>query len=181
MGDTDTESWNEFLVEGKHLFQEMIQTYNDMLEGDTVVRHFYIRTAGYREQNPSVINELYQTQREFIQKELVPWIRKEHANHLLFSPINWKPVRDWYLPMNCMYMGYRKVFPYRQYYFQLALDDYICDHECSYCNGTEGRRHACFQLALLGWKDDNDENMIPYQELNIPSNNLIPYSLWKWE
>jgi len=159
----------------------MIQTYNDMLEGDTVVRHFYIRTAGYREQNPSVINELYQTQREFIQKELVPWIRKEHANHLLFSPINWKPVRDWYLPMNCMYMGYRKVFPYRQYYFQLALDDYICDHECSYCNGTEGRRHACFQLALLGWKDDNDENMIPYQELNIPSNNLIPYSLWKWE
>lgn len=178
MEDRDTKRWNEFLAIGKRLFQKMIQTYDTMMEGDTVVKHFHIRTAGYRAQNPDIIDALYEAHGEAIQKELVPWIRKENANHMLFSPVNWKPVQDFY-EYHWMYMGYRKVFRYQQFYFQLVLDDDICDEECSFCHGTEWKRHTCFQLALLGWKDDTDENMMPYKELAIPSNNLIPYSLWK--
>lgn len=54
-----------------------------------------------------------------------------------------------------MYLGYNKLFQYKQYYFQLALESgCVCD-DCIPINKCG--HPPCFELALYGWKEDGPE------------------------
>jgi hypothetical protein len=65
-----------------------------------------------------------------------------------------------------MYLGYRTLFQYRHYYFQLVIsadrDGDIDD--CIYCKNNESLIH--FDLALYGWKENGKEKIQPDNVMN---------------
>ena len=114
--------WDRFVEHGQYLFKRTTREYDTMLEGDSIVKHIGFRVSGYEHIDRKILDTIVRENGEPIQRELVPWIRAQHKGHMLFSPINWKPVNDMYVFID-MYMGYRKVFRYQQYYFQLSLSE----------------------------------------------------------
>jgi hypothetical protein len=76
-----------------------------------------------------------------------------------------------------MVLGYRKMFQYKQYYFQLAIDARcgICIN-CNYCKKEEYNKH--FILALYGWKDDDHDKLQPDDAIVIPNDNIMPDYYW---
>lgn len=177
MDDDEHPFWDRFVEDGQCLFHRMTCEYDTMLEGDSIVKHVGFRVSGYGHIDSKILDTIKQEHGEQIQKELVPWIRSQHRGHMLFSPINWKPVNDMYV-LHDMYMGYRKVFRYQQYYFQLSLS------EGCHCVDCLTRRNGIpirFEVALLGWKDDTSDKLQPNNKMLIPASNLLPYSFWKWK
>ncbi len=170
--------WERFLKEGDILFNYMINNFEDMFDGDTI-KHFDIRYGVY--EVIDFIKEMAQIDKikwcNEIQNELIKWIRNEYNNNRLLNKNNWKPCRDVYHIVN-MYLGYNKLFQYKQYYFQLAVDSDLldCMEDCKYCNNNESTIH--FELALYGWKDYNSSILQP-DNIIILSDNMMPYEYWK--
>lgn len=164
--------WDRFLLEGEELFNYMIHNFDTMLDGD-IVKHFDIRSGHYGyDTEADEINEKYAVD---IQKNMVKWIKNEFEENKLFDKNNWKPFRDQDL-LNYMYLGYRKMFQYKQYYFQLAIEN-MCGI-CDYCKiKNEDRTH--FELALYGWKDENSEKLQPYDSFVNLCDNMMTEKYWK--
>jgi len=166
MSDSEDEiCWDRFLKEGDELYDYMIHHFDAFFDGDSIIKHFDIR-PGWDD-----IKSFYI---ENIQKELISWIHEEWKNHRLNNKDNWKPFRD-QLHLTSMYFGYRKMFQYNQYYFQLALEN--CCGVCVYCKAGESWNH--FELALLGWKEENSIELKPHNFITILSNNNISNSFWR--
>lgn len=64
--------------------------------------------------------------------ELIPWIKNEHKENRLFDKTLWKPFRDHY-HLHEMYYGYRRLFKYKHYYFQLVMETGCILDYCNYC------------------------------------------------
>lgn len=163
--------WDQCIIEGKKSFDYMISHFYEMFD-ETTINDFYIRYAtntmmSYYED----VNEKYNSD---IQHTLIPWIKNEFEEKRLVNDINWKPFRD-SDDYNDMYLGYNKLFQYKQYYFQLALESgCVCD-DCIPINKC--RHPPCFELALYGWKEDGSENVQPYDIDMIDS--MMPEKYWK--
>ena len=73
------------MAEGDVILHYMILHFENMLDGDTIIKHFSIRPGIYGriyECDILRINEEYGVD---IQKELIPWIRNEmNLGHLFF-------------------------------------------------------------------------------------------------
>ena len=78
------------------------------------MRHASPSMLGYYE----TIHEQYGND---IHHAIVPWIHEEYTSGRLMNKENWKPFHD---PdnYNDIYYGYRILFPFNKYLFQLALD-----------------------------------------------------------
>lgn len=166
-------AWDRFLEEGASMFNYMISNYEKMFEINNTITHFNIRSGTYHIDDSILvfIKEQYLVD---IQSELVSWIQREYESTSLLEYTNWKPFRDQYTLID-MYFGYRKMFVYKHYYFQLALDSYC--RECSYYKNTNERTH--FKLALYGWKDEHCEHLQPDDVVSIPHDNIMPMLYWE--
>jgi hypothetical protein len=164
--------WKPCIKESKKSFDYMINNFNSMFDKDTI-KHFYIKyvsndTMYYADD----ISEQYGVD---IHRELIPWIKNEFEKITLIQINNWKPFRDSYLYTN-VYLGYKKLFQYKQYYFQLTIDNSIRDdtNDCKYCKNGDSLIH--FELALYGWKDINNK-LQPSNDI-IPLDNLFSEKVW---
>jgi len=152
----------------------MIHNFKNMFDGD-LIKHFNIRNGIYHLNNePNEIKDKYSND---LQKELIIWINKEFEANELFKSNNWKPFRDQDI-LTYMFFGYRKMFQFKQYYFQLTLDTNCDTYEsCEYCKNKTNLIH--FKLALWGWKEDGKENLQPDNIISILSDNIMPDHYWK--
>jgi trigger factor len=66
--------WDRFLIEGKELFQYMKNNFDTMFDGDAKIKHFDIRDEVCYDYGSQELKQVFGTE---IQKELVPWIKKE--------------------------------------------------------------------------------------------------------
>ena len=166
-------SWDRFAIEGDVLFTYMTENYQDMFDGD-IIKHFSIRNEGCVDIGS---DELMKEHRSEIEKELVVWIRNEIEKKTLFDNNNWRAFRDKYTLVD-MYLGYKILFQFKQYFLQLAIDEYIDDCEdCNYCLRDDINPH--FQLVLCGWKvNENDTFIEPYTNFPILPDNIMPEKFW---
>jgi hypothetical protein len=161
--------WEECIKEGESLYQYMVEHFEEMFNGNEI-KHFSIWYATWWMQ--SYYHNVQEKYRKEIQEELITWIRKEKEIGHLEESLFWKPFRD--SDSFCdIYQGYKKLFLYQNYYFQLIIQS-ECG-ECVYCEKGENQIH--FELALYGWKDDSDL-VQPYNELIIGTDMLMPSKSW---
>ena len=172
--------WPGFLKEGDKLYNYLINNYEIMFNENNIL-HFYIRNwyYYYDEENVDKINELYG---EDIEKELICWIKNEHKENRLFNRELWKPFRDGQT-LEDMFNGYKKLFQYKQYYFQLGMELECGNNNCDYCidyidsNEIQITPHFC--LALYGWEKDTSNMLQPDERINIPLDNYMTECDWK--
>jgi hypothetical protein len=169
-----TEStWKRFLEEGEELYTHLTTHFEDLFEADGSIRRFDMRftsylTSGYYE-------EVHNECGEQVHREIIPWIREEHASGRLFCKENWKPFRD-QLCFTDMYYGYRKIFCFHDFfYFQLVLEDITFDTEEGDYVGE-----IVFQVALYGWKENGMEKKQPKERMNFEEDMMMPEQYWRW-
>lgn len=171
-------NWTKFIAEADEMFDEMIKCYDNMFDGDLIVKHFYVRYA-FMEVMYDYCERIMSEHGEAIQKELIPWIKAEHASGRLFNKDNWRPFRDEHL-FTQMFIGYRRIFDYKGYLFQLSMDFGcpICRKPelCKYCKMDENPFH--FELAFCGYADDRDPNISPAATLYTTSDGYMDQKMW---
>lgn len=161
------DSWTDFIVEGAALFDYMIQNFDSMFEGESIIKHFNIRDEGIYD---ICSDEIMQKYGSAIEKELIPWIHDQFSQGQLFEKENWKPFRD-RCSLSEAYLGYSQMFHYRDYYFYLVINQDYIEYEPRKC-----KRIVHFQLVLLyGLKD---ERVKPDDRVVILSNNTVPVFYW---
>lgn len=185
MSNTDFLSWDRLVLEGEALYEYMIHNYDKMFDSETSIKHFGINKDSFGLYD--CVREIKDKYHTDIQRELIPWIKKEIEDNDLFQNKNWNTFRDHYSILD-MFLGYRKMFQYKQYVFQLSIDKYCgYDHRddiCKYCDDEEYNSEediARFFLVLYGWKDEKFQNLQPYNDFSISDDNLMPESFWMCE
>lgn len=167
----DIERWKEFVEEGDILYNYMVNNFKEMIN-ETIIRHFNI-TYG-RSYVIDYVDDINEEDNIAIQLKLIPWIQKEGKS--LFEYNNWMPFRD-EIAMTDMYLGYRKMFIYKHYVFQLSLTS-GCDYFDLCNNCKNGMNNIHFVASLYGWKDDNYVNLQPENRMTILEDNIMPDSYW---
>jgi hypothetical protein len=173
--------WDRFLIEGNALYDILTTKFDSLFDGN-IIKHLTIIDGVYRriKNTDEMTNEIS----DDIEKILYPWIKNELKEGRLFDKILWRPFRDNNV-LTSMYYGYRKLFKYKEYIFQLAMETYCELDECLYCNPTGIDRSFCsensehFSLALYGWTDDNSNILKPYNQVVIPEDSIMPEIHWK--
>lgn len=158
--------WLKFLAKGDVLFKYMTTHFNEMIDGDTI-RQFAIG-KGILWDESDKIDEIKQAHGTDIQKVLVQWIKNE--GDTIFQPSMWKPMRDQYHLVD-MFLGYRKMFQYKQYYFQLMVDHY-------YNSEAHEDETIFFGAALYGWKEETSGKLEPTNLFKLSDSYLIPDYYW---
>ncbi len=155
--------WQQMLARGDTFFTYMTTNFDSMFLNDTFVKHLIIGEDGcYEIECYGTRDKEGQTKLlSDIQTELVPWIKTEHESGRLFEKSNWMPFRD---GCGCSsydsYMGYRFMFLFRNYYFQLSINEDCDTEDCNYCDGNEINT----RFELVYWpklREIGPENTIP--------------------
>lgn len=165
-------AWNNISAEANKSFEYMLHNYNTMLTDNLLVKHFTLLDEGVYDLGIKDIMKLYGDE---IEKEIGPWIQKEYESGRLFDKTVWKPFRDRYTLFDG-YMGYKKMFIFKNYFFQLIIHDTCVSDMCKFCNDYEVVNH--FELAVIGWKEDNSNMLQPYGVDPIPSDDIMPERYW---
>jgi len=167
-------TWDRFLKEGDIIYDYIIHHFEDMFEScGTIIKQYDMRymsylTSGYYER----VNEEYGQQ---VHKDIIPWIREEHQSGRLFNKENWKPFRD-QLNFTDMYYGYRKLFCFHEFFFQLAAAEVRQDIPTG---GLE--KSINFQVALYGWTEKDNKYVKPYTaNIMVDENNRMIQKHWEW-
>lgn len=159
--------------DGADMFHFMVHNYKNMIDGSNI-KHFFIIDGLWALTEYSY--ELMEKYNEDIQKELIQWVHNEYESNELFRSDNWKAFRD-QTAIVSFFMGYKKMFIYKNYYLQLVLTDDISCETCEYCS-QEGHVAIRFQLALYGWKEDGCDTLLPRKWLRVLPDNCTPDQLW---
>ena len=165
--------WKRFVEEGNELFDYLIHNYDHMID-DTTIKHFNIR-EGMCWLN-EYINTIKSTYNNDIQQKLISWIKKEFESGNLFKNEKWKPFPDDYAGTD-MFFGYRKMFQYKHYLFQLAIEWGCRIDDCIYCKKNDNMPNFC--LAFYGWKDTAYKNLQPSNLFSLLDDDTMPESYWK--
>lgn len=172
-------SWERVVKEADTLFNNLLQNYDKMLDGDDKVKHFDVLYG--RNLYMDAAREIRKTYHYEIQRELVPWIKNEFQTGELFKMENWRLYRDRYA-MSTIYLGYRKLIIFKQFLLQLTISFY-CDNDvykCDYCE-KEDYYGSAFSVALYGWTDmihvEPCEQKYAFIR-NDPNDLMIPESHW---
>jgi hypothetical protein len=167
--------WDEFLDEGDELHKYMTDNFISMFDGDTKIKHFYIKNEFLQDIGAEKVNEEHG---EEIQKELIVWIKNELEEETIFEKENWKPFRDRYT-LTDMYLGFKKMFVFKDHYFQLILENYCQTNTCTYCKSEEDQENSTFfALSYYGWTDDKIITLQPYNDVVVMQDNILPYLYW---
>lgn len=161
--------WPEFLLKGDIIFNYMINNYNHMIKDDEISINFDI--IDIRRSIPGEI--LLRLEYNNILKDFIPWIQNEINTENIFIKEYWKPFRDLYA-MTDMVLGYKTMFQYKQYYFQLAMDS-LYDIDSNIDNNNK----VYFELVIYGWKDENNNKLQPDNIVSIPDNCIMPEYYWR--
>lgn len=165
--------WDKFIVKGEELFNYMKYNFNDMLIDNNHIKHFTLRDCGVYDLGTEDIMNKYGNS---IEKELILWIKEEFNKNRLNNNNLWKPIRDDYI-ITSMYLGYRKLFKFKEYYFQLIIENKCNSYDiCEYCNNNKFT--YCFSLVLYGWKNNKEYKLQPYNRVNILDDNILPDNEW---
>ena len=88
---------------------------------------------------------------------------------------NWKPFRDRYSLVDS-YLGYKILFIYKHYFFQLVVDD---ECELDYCNDCLNKLNSWhFAVILYGWTEEGNKNTMPYNDPPVLDDNIMPENDW---
>ncbi len=173
--------WSKFLLQADELYNYMINNFDTMFEVNSIIKHFEIREGYYL--YITDLEELTSTYGEDIQKNLIPWIKKEKEENRLFDKTLWKPFRDQEY-LSFMYYGYRKLFQYKHYYFQLVMESECIDENCKYCiaactvNPSSIVLNQHFGLALYGWKAKDSDMLQQNTDVKIQDDNMMAERHW---
>lgn len=170
--------WINHIQEGKIYFGYMIHNFKSMFDGETRIKHFDILPCRY-EEDLDKIKEVYSDE---IQKSLVPWIKKEYEEGRLTNYIYWKPSRT--ADHVYIHLGYRKIFEYNQYYYQVSLnlgcED--CD-ECKDCKNSSIKPYIVhFQLIYYNNTNMIEEYVKRYSltlDMCTQPDMMIPNEYWR--
>ena len=171
--------WESLARACDELFDSLINKYENKFDGEEKIKHFDVIFTNYTcGRGCEDFEELKEKYSNKLQPELIPWIKNELQKNELFKIENWKPYRH---PINeCdVYIGYRKLFQYKHYVFQLILtyDCYVpYVSPCIYCEKDDNIGH--FDLVLHGWKDKNYEKLQPEDMITVLDDNILPESFW---
>ncbi len=173
-------TWIGFEVEGDILYNYMINNLDEMFKDESTIKHFDILDGYY----PNIC-DTYNIRIQYgtdIQRELIQWIKEELKENRLFDKMLWKPFRDQHT-FSDMYLGYRKLFWYKHYIFQLSILSTCSLDTCEYCDFStnmycfDNSKH--FMLALYGWEKDGTIKLQPYEQVVIPKDNMMIEKHWK--
>lgn len=167
--------WNDFLKEGDELYIYMINNYQSMFENNSKIKHFSIIDGIYS--YIIDINKIMEIYGKMIENELIKFIKSEYDSKSLFDKLNWKPFRDNDNIVFMSHYGYRTLFKFKKYYFQLGISNFCELSECNICNHNYSLPH--FILAIYGWVDDISNELQPYRYVSVSSDNIMPN--WDWE
>lgn len=170
--------WKRFLQEGAQYFMYMTHNYESMIDGEVRIPHFTI--------HPDINCERYDTYEikkiygDEIQKELICWLNNEMKAMRLFDTSNWKPFRDT-IHLMYFYLGYRKLFYFKEYYFQIGIDkcyEDVCN-DCKNDTQTNHKNTIHFELSVFGIKNKFNNSIFTYLDktINLPDDN-IPDFYW---
>jgi hypothetical protein len=176
--------WDRFLAEGDALHTILTTNFESLFDGNKI-KHLFMINGMNRSIKDTA--EMTNEMSDDIEKELLPWIKKEHEAGRLFDRALWRPFHDSSI-ISTMYYAYRKLFKYDKYIFQLAMETYCEADICEYCNPTDDditpwRRNENsphFSLALYGWKDDDSNMLQPNKYTVIPEDDMMPEEDWKY-
>ena len=77
-----------------------------------------------------------------------------------------------------MYYGYRYLFQYKNYYFQLVMESCCITDNCKYCNEeNEDENSSHFKLDPFAFIDPISNKLKPYNDV-ILVNNMMPEIQW---
>jgi hypothetical protein len=166
-------SYNEVIKKEDEILNSMTIHFQSMFDGN-FIKHFEIRYEGTCDLGSQEIIDKYGLS---IQKELIPWIYREYKENRLFNKTNWKLFHDKY-NYSFIFLGYKILFNFEKYYFQLGIEEECDTNNCKYCQNNENELH--FQLIICGWKEnENDIFLKPYTNFPILPNNIMPELYWK--
>jgi hypothetical protein len=164
--------WSDLLTEGNQLFEYLCRHYSDLFDQHGNIKDFDITPVspimmGYYEK----VNEQYGKE---IHTLIIPWIHEEYRSRRLTNSELWKPFRvPW--DHNTMYYGYRKLFLFDKYYFQLTL---VNDRD--EINGIL-TKWVHFEAALYGWKNEGIDTLQPLNKVCVLADMMMPEENWIWK
>ena len=131
---------DRFIREGEELYRFLIENFDKMFNEDKTlifvdIRYFFDSCQDY-------VEDIRKNYNDSIKKEFGLWLLQEKSSGRLFDRTNWQIYRNRDICTD-MYIGYRTLFVYKQYYFQVSYDFYF------------------FALGLYGWKDEHKETLQP--------------------
>jgi hypothetical protein len=157
--DPEPAYWSGYLQEGAKRFNYMVAHFEDMFEGNSIVKHLTIYPSSTM--TWSISDEIYDLYENEIQLLLVSWIREEKIKNRLFDSNNWKPFRD-HITLSHMFMGYRYLFQFDKYYLQLIINDECGDFDkCNYCKNIYYDNIINFGLLYDYFFKFLQDNVIP--------------------
>jgi hypothetical protein len=166
-----------FGKDGEALFDYMIRNFYTMFDGDNKIKHFDVYSGVYDLR--SYVLDIKTNYMDDLQQDLIPWIKQEFENKELFQPTNWRPFCDPFI-LTSKFLGYRKMFQYKHYIFQLSLLDWCHDsYSCNDCKDDDMYNDCIhFYLAFYGWKDGIHEKLQPYNYIILSDNDKLPEQFW---
>jgi hypothetical protein len=171
--------WDKFLLEGDVLFKYMVRDFKSMINSQ-VIKDFEIEDSINRVSidDIDVHSEVYKND---IHSLLLPWIQAEYKSGRLFEKGLWRPVRDWQC-LSFHGLGYRILFQYKNYYFQLCIVSYEFIEQYELDNkGINENNSVYFSLAFIGWKNEGSDKLQPGNRHCIPPDNVMPDVFWNRE
>jgi hypothetical protein len=158
----------QLLKRKDELYKALVSQFEEMFDRDHI-RHFTVRSEGVCDLVPSRDLEKYTKDTE---KDLIKWIYNEHNNGELFIKENWKSYidRD---TITDIFIVYKKLFQFENYYFGLLFDDECNKSDCPECVDYFG--YYNFQLLLYGWKEKDGTFHGNKKFVNIESNTISDY------
>jgi len=161
--------WLDLLTIGDQLFDYLYHNFHSLFDDQHNIKHFDIHPASVTMMRYcDSICEQYVPK---VHDAIIPWIREEYSSGRLTNKNLWKPFRIPYL-YTSMYYGYRKLFMFDKYYFQLTL---VSDGDT--VDGTD-TQWICFEVALYGWKDEGVDTLQPLNKVSVLEDMMMPEYDW---
>ena len=150
--------WNRFEREADEAYSYMVMNLEHMIDAERLL-HFSIQpswngnTVGYYEE----IKQAHQHQLEGV---VLTWIRQERDAGRLLIRENWLPYRH-SLDHTVSYLGYRGLFCFKEYVFQLSIDLNDWDDNCRDCLSSQREEDIPhFEAMVYGRKGEVEEGWI---------------------
>ena len=148
---------DRFIREGEELYQFLIENFDTMFNKDNTL--IFVDIRYFSDSCQDYLKDIHTNDSDDIKREYSVWLLQEKNSGRLFDRANWQIYRNRDV-FTDMYLGYRILFIYKQYYFQVSYDFYF------------------FALGLYGWKDKQIEALQPDNLAIILSDQYISDRNW---
>ena len=148
---------DQLIRDAEELYDYLLNRIDTMFYPDKTL--IFVNLSGFTYDINEHINDISQKHAEEIRVAFGKWLQYEIQSNTLFDRENWQIFRKLDL-ITYMYIGYRKLFVYQHYYFQVSYDFYF------------------FGLVLYGWKEDNKEKLQPDDRVSVPIDQYMPDYDW---